>query len=164
MKLLFVVIFLFANIKCSAKEHFNTEFLSNSCIKPLIEYHYLTCNDIVLKVNGILFTIPLGFETDLASIPQIAWPILAPAHSSLIRPAIVHDWMYRTACYFTRKQSDLIFYHLLVNEGISRFRASIMYYAVRLFGWNYFEENYCGDQMDQRTRKSQLAFLEKYGQ
>lgn len=128
---------------CASKGHIHTEFLTETCIKPLMGYHYLTCNKIQFTVNGDSFEIPEHFETDLASIPKIVWPIMAPAHSSLIRPAIVHDWFYRKTCDFTRLQTDLIFYHMLRNDGVSAFKASTMYYAVRLFGWNYYNEDYC---------------------
>lgn len=139
---------------CSAEERLKTEFLTAACIRPMIGYHYQTCNDIVFTVNGQEYVIPAHFETDLASIPKIAWPIMAPAHSSLIRPAIVHDWFYRKTCDFTRFQTDIIFYHMLRNDGISSIRASLMYYAVRLFGWNYYNEDYCDDEfkgLDQET-------------
>lgn len=148
---------------CSAaKEGVQTEFLSHTCIKPLIDYHYLTCNRIKFTINKNKFYIPANFETDLASIPKVVWPILAPAHSSLIRPAIVHDWFYRKTCHFTRHETDLIFYHMLRTEGVSRFRASIMYYAVRVFGSNYYNEDYCDDGLkglDKETRGSKIKII-----
>ncbi len=143
----------------------HTEFLTDSCIKPVIDYHYKTCNKIKFTINGELFEIPSNFDTDLASIPKIAWPIMAPAHSSLIKPAIVHDWFYRKTCDFTRYQTDLIFYHMLINNGVSHFRASIMYYAVRWFGWNYYNEDYCENEfkrMDKEMRGIQVASLHGY--
>ena len=161
-----VVFLIIMNLSgCSAKEHLQTDFLTNTCIKPLIGYHYTTCKDIVFVVNHDEYIIPAEFETDLASIPKIVWPIMAPFHSSLIRPAIVHDWFYRKTCDFTRFQTDLIFYHMLRNDGISVFRASIMYYAVRLFGWNYYNEDYCDDkfkELDQESGRFQIASLFGY--
>lgn len=130
-------------IGCSTNEHLMTDFENNTCIKPYQGYHYHTCNQINFTINGEEFYIPANFETDLASIPRIAWPIMAPAHSSLMRAAIVHDWFYRMTCDFNRLQTDLIFYHMLRNDGVSRFKASLMYYAVRLFGWHYYNEDYC---------------------
>lgn len=139
-----VLVLLLSLTGCSAcKEGVQTEFLSNTCIKPLINYHYLTCNRIDFLIDGQQFYIPASFETDLASIPRIAWPIMAPAHSSLIRPAIVHDWFYRKTCEFTRYQADLIFYHMLINEGVSKTKASFIYYAVRVFGNKHFQQGYC---------------------
>ena len=125
------------------QERIHTEFLSPVCIQPFEKYEYTTCGVISFTVNHEFFYIPAGFKTDLASIPRIVWPIMAPAHSSLIRPAIVHDWFYRMTCDFDRKQTDLIFYHMLRNDGVSLFKASIMYYAVRLFGWQFYNEDYC---------------------
>ncbi len=153
-------------IGCSSKkEGIHTEFYSTTCIKPMIDYHYLTCNNISFKVNDQHFQIPKYFETDLASIPKIAWPIMAPSHSSLIRPAIVHDWFYRKTCDFTRFQTDLIFYHMLKNEGVSTLRASLMYYAVRFFGWNYYNEGYCEPEfkgLDKKVRGFQIESILRY--
>ena len=127
----------------SNKDRIQTDFLTETCIKPLIDYRYLTCDRIYFTVDNKGFSIPANFETDLASIPKIAWLVMAPSHSSLIRPAIVHDWFYRKSCAFNRKQSDLIFYHMLRNDGISKTTASIMYYTVRWFGWNFYNEDDC---------------------
>ncbi len=150
---------------CAAEQRLKTEILTPVCIKPLYDYHYKTCNKIVFKINEREFYIPAQFETDLASIPRIAWPIMAPAHSSLIRPAIIHDWLYRKTCDFSRFQTDLIFYHMLRNDGISIFQANMMYFAVRLFGWNYYNEDYCDEElkgMDKEARSVQIAFLFGY--
>lgn len=123
--------------------HLRTEIYSDVCIKPLRAYTYSTCFNIEFSVDNQHFIIPKGFETNLASIPRIIWPILAPAHSSLIRPAIIHDWFYRKNCDFTRKQTDLILYHMIVNDGISMFKASLIYYSVRAFGWIFYNNDYC---------------------
>jgi hypothetical protein len=131
----------------------HTSFLSEVCIKPYKNYEYKTCNDIHFVIDSRSFSIPKGFKTDLASIPKIAWPIMSPAHSSLIRPAIVHDWFYKMTCDYNRKQTDLIFYHMLLNDGISPFRACIMYYAVRLFGWKFYNEDYCDDEFKSMDKK-----------
>ncbi len=128
---------------CGCSSSLHTAFLTEVCIKPYKEYRYHTCNDIEFVVDNELFTIPKNYQTDLASIPKIAWPIMAPHHSSLIRPAIVHDWFYKKTCDFTRYQTDLIFYHMLRNDGVSHLRASLMYYAVRFFGWKFYNEDYC---------------------
>jgi len=121
VRLVSVALLVLSLVGCSAnKESVHTEFMTYTCIKPLIGYHYQTCNTIKFTVNGEEFVIPAHFETDLASIPRVAWPIMAPAHSSLIRGAIVHDWFYRKTCDFTRFETDLIFYHMLKNDGVSR--------------------------------------------
>lgn len=139
-KTIYLILFLLYGNEILA---FHTEFITPVCIKPYKEYRYHICNDIKFIINKKKFFIPSKFKTDLASIPKIAWPIMAPSHSSLIRPAIVHDWFYRMTCDFNRKETDQIFYYMLKNEGVSTLKASFMYYAVRLFGWNYYNEDYC---------------------
>lgn len=149
----------------SANDNIHTEFITDACIKPFIDYRYLTCNKIVFLINSHKFVVPQNFETDLASIPKIAWPLMAPAHSSLIRPAIVHDWLYRESCYFNRKHADLIFYHMLRNDGISYIKASTMYYAVRMLGWNFYNKEYCNDRrksMDKETRRIKITSIFGY--
>jgi hypothetical protein len=121
--------------------HIRTAFYSPVCIKPYKQYEYHTCHNIDFMVEGIKYTIPKGFKTDLASIPRFAWPIMSPAHSSLIRPAIVHDWFYRAYCEFDRKSTDLVFYHMLRNDGVGFIRARFMYYAVRMWGWRFYQHN-----------------------
>ena len=136
--MLFVILLL----GCS-KEHLKTQFVTETCVKPLHNYTYLTCDKIVFTINDEEFYIPKHFKTDLASIPKFAWPVIAPFHSSLIRPAIVHDWFYRKTCDFDRQQTDIIFYHMLLNEGVSTSAALFMYYTVRVFGYRYYNEDYC---------------------
>lgn len=104
-------------------------------------------------VNEKVYVIPKNFETDLASIPKLIWPVMAPAHSSLIRAAIIHDWFYRKTCEFTRLKTDLIFYHMLKNDGVSTLKASIMYYVVRLFGWNYYNKEVCEEKIQEMDKK-----------
>lgn len=149
----------------ASKDSIHTEFLAACCIKPFYEYRYKTCQKITFTVNHRVFQIPANFETDLASIPKMAWPIMAPAHSSLIRAAIVHDWFYRKTCSFTRQETDLIFYHILINDGVSVFRASIMYYAVRVFGWHYYGEDNCEKEfkgLDKKMRETRIASLYRF--
>lgn len=159
------VAFLFLSGCYAQHDSIHTEFLTSSCIKPYFQYHYHTCKKIKFIINGKRFEIPANFETDLASIPRIAWSFMAPAHSSLIRPAIVHDWFYRKTCVFTRYETDLIFYHMLKNDGVSTARASIMYYAVRWFGWNYYKEDYCEAEfkgLDKKMREIRVASLYRF--
>lgn len=139
-----VVMVLLCLVGCS-KEHLHTAIHSQTCIKPFKAYRYKTCSPINFTVDNRNFTIPADFETDLASVPRLTWSILSPAHSSIIRPAIIHDWFYRKTCDFNRLQTDLIFYHMLINDGVSRFEASILYYGVRIFGGLYYNEDYCHD-------------------
>ena len=74
-------------------------------------------------MHGKLWQVPSGFIHDYASIPRIFWPIL-PAHGNYDFPAILHDYTH----------DDKLFYEAMVDEGVERWVARIMYQAVALDG------------------------------
>jgi hypothetical protein len=82
-------------------------------------------------------TVPAGFVTDGASIPQAFWSILGP-HGEYFPAALIHDYLYSDAStgFFntTRKQSDDIFKEAMFNIGVAWPKREIIYRAVRLFG------------------------------
>lgn len=85
-----------------------------------------------------IITVPVGFDTDFASIPRIFWGILPP-NGRYGKAAVVHDYCYRTACY-DRKTSDVIFLEGMCVLGVGELTKAIIYYAVRLFGWHAWNE------------------------
>lgn len=109
------------------------------------------------------FMVPAGFVTDLATIP---WPlsILLPPDGPWARPAILHDFQYRTQPWvdytlglkgvdrartraarkendyylesrLTRADADGIFRRFQKEIGVSWIKRNIIYYGVRLGGW-----------------------------
>ena len=91
------------------------------------------------KALGLSTTVPSDFETDLASIPRWAWYIFPPV-GDYDRAAVVHDWFYSGASHrgirlVERKTADKIFRELMLQDGVARWKATVMYWAVRAFGW-----------------------------
>ena len=80
--------------------------------------------------------IPAGFESDGASVPRMFWAsVFPPGDSKALRPALIHDFIYRTHPErWTRKMADDAFLELLIAAGISKWRAYKAYWGVRLFG------------------------------
>lgn len=114
------------------------EFLDKPCIKPLKEYKYILGKEVEVQIDDVTITIPKGFETDLASIPRWYWSILSPNNTSLVAPAILHDYLYACETYFTQKESDDIFYTAMIANEVNSFTAYQMYLAVRLLGRKHF--------------------------
>ena len=92
-----------------------------------------------------LLRVPVGFRTDLASIPRWLWPIVAPFELSLAAP-IVHDFLYshggRThvlSVTLDRPTVDRIFYELMRRDGVWWWRRALAYRAVRLFGAKHWK-------------------------
>ena len=96
---------------------------------------YTLLEPIVLKDYGI--TVPRGFNSDGASVPRFFWRVVfPPGDSKALRAAFVHDWLYRN--HFTgwdREMADVLFFSLLISDGVSLFSAGLAFLGVRLFGW-----------------------------
>lgn len=87
--------------------------------------------EIGLKGSGLRVTVPTGFETDLASVPRFLWPIFAPHDPRYAAAAVLHDCLYRWDG-FTRVVADAVFYEAMRALGTPRWKAKLMYIAVRL--------------------------------
>lgn len=92
--------------------------------------------------NGTPWTVlevPMGFVTDFASVPRI--PVVWWMAGALAqRPAVVHDYLYRTQ-KTSRKLADAIFNEAMQVDGGKPVRRVLMYWAVRLFGRSAYNEN-----------------------
>jgi len=74
-----------------------------------------------------------GFVTDFASVPSFLWWWL-PSWGRYGKAAVLHDHIYQTHCK-TRKEADDIFLEAMLVSGTKRWKAKIMFWGVRLFGF-----------------------------
>ena len=76
--------------------------------------------------------VPIGFETDFASIPRPFWVIL-PRWGKYGNAAVIHDWLYWSQGRSRRSADGVLLEAMGVLEvkAIVRF---VIYRAVRLFG------------------------------
>lgn len=118
-------------------------FVNQACIVPFKGYDYKTCKAMRVKIDGKKFTVPKDFETDLASIPRLLWPIFAPQYSGFVAPSILHDYLYRCNNNITRQFADEVLYSALITENVTAFTAAKFYLGVRLFGESHFEHGVC---------------------
>jgi hypothetical protein len=79
------------------------------------------------------FTVPVGFKTDLASIPRLFWNILPP-FGKYTEAAVLHDWLYRTHLV-PRPDADQVLLEAMALCHVPRWQCAVIYGAVRLFGW-----------------------------
>ena len=86
--------------------------------------------------SGKTILVPVGFESDGASVPRFFWRLVfPPGDNRAIRAAFAHDYVYRTHPEgWTKAEADRMFYELLVEDGIPRGRAYLAYLGVKLFG------------------------------
>lgn len=89
--------------------------------------------------DDVSVTVPKNTFTDLASIPKALRWFVSNDDYRVIRPAIVHDFTYAyhrvDSGKISRSQADILFYEMLVHEGMSQFKARLMWLGVRAGGW-----------------------------
>lgn len=82
-------------------------------------------------------TVPVGFSYDGASVPRFFWRVIfPPVHPKSRRAALFHDYIYRTHPEgWTKAEADLLFYELLLEDGVPAWRAWLAYQGVKWFGY-----------------------------
>lgn len=91
-----------------------------------------------ITVNGLIYTIQAGYESDGMSCPRLAWSLVSPAiDNRTIRAAIGHDWLYENHIC-TRYEADNWFYGKMVDDGFPRFRAALAWIGVRIVGGSHY--------------------------
>jgi hypothetical protein len=90
-------------------------------------------------------SVPVGFETDLASIPRFFQRIL-PVNDSHRLAAVLHDYLYSkkgvlSKNTLTREQCDSAFLEAMQVCGVPFVKRHTMHRAVRLGGWMYWNKN-----------------------
>lgn len=95
--------------------------------------------DIGEEGSGNAIDVPIGFMTDFASVPRILWTIL-PTWGKYGNAAAIHDYCYWDQS-LSRKESDRIFREAMEVLGVSTLTITLMYYAVKLFGYWAWEGN-----------------------
>lgn len=104
---------------------------------------------IYVTAAGAPVRVPVGFISDLASVPRIFWSVLPP-FGRYTAAAVLHDWMYRTH-HFRRAMCDAIFLESMTSERVATWQRITLYLAVRLCGWIAWR--------DERRWKKHLVML-----
>lgn len=81
---------------------------------------------------GIGVEVPYGHLTDFASVPRFFWRIFPP-FGVYSRAAVIHDYLYDTKPT-SRWMADAIFYEVMRELRVPRWKRCLMWLAVRLFG------------------------------
>tara|TARA_A100001015_G_scaffold97912_1_gene108734 strand:+ start:5626 stop:6090 length:465 start_codon:yes stop_codon:yes gene_type:complete len=119
---------------------FKTGELSSSDIEVLLEIGANVDNNGRVTCNA-------GMKTDLASVPRIAWAVIAPW--DVARAAVIHDHLYSTLRKYyhsklmnkskwrkARALSDKVFLLGMksADPKVSKFKMYSAYWSVRMFG------------------------------
>jgi hypothetical protein len=112
-------------------------------LKPFADNHdWGLFSDLDYRVgdSDVTITVPKGFVTDFASIPQAFWSAGLSPNGKYSKAAIVHDYLYWTqGC--TRKQADNILMIAMKESGVDVATRTAIYEGVRLGGDAAWESN-----------------------
>jgi Protein of unknown function (DUF1353) len=117
-----------------------------AAIVPFADWDYYYIRDTIEwhAKAGVAMTpahviVPIGFVTDLASIPAALWGMLPPA-ARYSYPAIIHDYLYWfQPC--TRAEADAVFQSVMGDLLVPSAKITIIYDAVRLGGGSAWDSN-----------------------
>ncbi|MBY5794991.1 DUF1353 domain-containing protein [Rhizobium leguminosarum] len=130
-----------------------------------------------LDSGGRMWQAKSGLLTDGASIPSVFWPIVGHPYEGLyLNAAVIHDYYCMEQNRYRRwKDVHHVFYDAMLANGVSQFKAKLMFFAVWRFGprWDISElkdckqdpekGEYCASAVPlayQVTNKDVLAFDE----
>lgn len=112
--------------------------------KPELGRKFALLSPVYVVHDNHNFVVPIGFTTDLASIPRVFRGIF-PGHGTYTPAAVVHDYLYHskgtitlydgTEWSYTRKQADEMFLEAMKCCGVGRLSRYTIYAAVRVGGW-----------------------------
>ena len=81
-----------------------------------------------------LVTVPAGFVTDLASLPQAVLSLFGEIAQE---PSIPHDFAYSTGT-MTRAHADSMLYEACILTGVPAWKAKLIYAGVRIGGASHW--------------------------
>lgn len=94
--------------------------------------YFILVEDFSFTWEGVVITIPSGFKFDGATIPRYFWKIIGhPFTPRFIEASLVHDYLCKNK--MNRRKADRKFRELLRANGVARWRAYLMYGAVRTY-------------------------------
>lgn len=116
-------------------------------LKDRLKYIFVETNKVYELLEGIDYVlsnheqihIPVGFETDLRSVPPFLWGICPPFGNFLLG-AIVHDYLYVTKDKRGRKFADMEMLRISNKLNKNKLDNYTRYFAVRIFGGLYWND------------------------
>ena len=91
------------------------------------------------KIKKVI-EVPVGFKTDFASIPRLAWIIVGHPCGEYKKAAVIHDFLYGEKIY-PRLINDQIFFLGMAVLNMANWKKIIMHRAVNICGWYRYKEN-----------------------
>lgn len=105
-------------------------FLTEVAVRGTGPGYWMLLEPLVYEGNTDLFTVPVGFHTDFASVPRLLRSIVSETGVHT-RAAVLHDFLGREQRHITQRDADGIFRRVLREAGIGFTLRWLMWAAVR---------------------------------
>lgn len=109
---------------------------------------WILSDDFIVNTPRGIFTVPRGYITDHASVPQLFWTIIPPVASALSEGSIIHDWFYtKESEDVPREFADLCLREIARVNGAMKLTSGAAYRAVRLGASRLYNKSYSWDKL-----------------
>ena len=94
-----------------------------------------------IRYRGAVYTVPEGFETDGASIPDLLTIFCGSKYRApRVYAAFLHDFNYSGGDpEVDRAEADDLYRDMQIALGIPRWKAYLEWRVLRLFGWTHWQ-------------------------
>ncbi len=123
-------------------------FINSVSLKHIMFSDYWnTCDEKFIyysKRFDRFIVVPVGFKTDLASIPRLLQCAISRSDKIILEASIIHDFLYSTPngrmyqVDWNREQADLVLRDAMKDLGASWLKRNAVYWAIRLFGSGHY--------------------------
>lgn len=94
--------------------------------------------------SGETITVPVGFETDFASVPRVIDDLFGwDPRGKYALPAVVHDYLYSGQTEYSRRRADEIFLEAMSVKRVNLAQRYAIFWSVRAFGVKHFVDKVC---------------------
>lgn len=119
-------------------------FKGKTIIERLNSSEYAMRSSLIFENAEFKVQVKKGFVTGGASIPPYMWSVIGcPFSGKYVGSAIIHDALYATH-KLTKEESDKLFLHMMEDNGVKKWKRTVMYLAVKLLGnasWDELPES-----------------------
>lgn len=115
-------------------------------------FYWVLLEDMVYRIGttNVDITVPAGFVTDFASIPQGLWSLGLSPHGLYSRAAVVHDYLYWSqGC--TKEQADRLLLIAMKESDVGWFDEKVIYLGVSTGGAKSWQAN-AQERLDKKPR------------
>lgn len=119
------------------------EFITRPLLEPSerMDGFMRFVNPFSVRYRGEVFTVPAGFETDGASIPDALTIVCGSKYRApRVYAAFFHDFNYSGGDpEVERPEADDLYRDMQIAFGVARWKAYLEWRVLRLFGWTHWQ-------------------------